>query len=130
MRSILFAALSLPIACGAAQAQVQAQAPAPNRCFSISQFRNWRAADDKTLYIRVGVKDVYRLDLSYSCKAVTWPDARLITTFRGSSTVCTALDWDIKVGQSPPSIPVPCMVKKMTALTPAESAALPKGAKP
>ncbi len=99
-------------------------------CFYISQFENWKAPDSKTIYIRAGLTRYYRLDMSYQCGSLTWPGAFLITKFRGSNSVCTALDWDIEVVDGPHGIPVPCIVKTMTELTPAEAAAIPRKFKP
>ena len=98
-------------------------------CFFASQFNNWRAADEKTIYIRVGVNRYFRLDIAGGCKTATWPDSFLITKFRGSNTVCTALDWDLKVSQ-PHGIAEACIVSQMTELTPDEVKALPAKAKP
>jgi hypothetical protein len=105
-----------------------ADAPSPH-CFFSSQFENWKAADDKTIFIRVGVNRYYRLDLASSCRTAMWPDAFLITKFHGSNTVCTAIDWDLKVSQ-PHGIPEACIVSKMTELTPDEVKAIPPKAKP
>ncbi len=105
--------------------------PTPKKsCFFTSQFENWRPADRKTIYIRIGVKRFYRLDMQNECPALTSPDPHLITTFRGSNSVCTALDWDLKVSRGAGSIGEPCIVKTMTELSPAEAAAIPKGARP
>jgi hypothetical protein len=105
-------------------------APESRRCFFSNQFENWKAADEKTLYIRVGVNRYFRLDLASSCRAALWPSAYLITKFRGSNSVCTALDWDLQVAQQPHGIAEPCIVSQMTELTPAEADALPKKVKP
>jgi len=66
MQKILLAAMSVVlIAASGAQA-----APA-NKCFFVSEFQNWKAPDNKTIYIRVGVNEFYRLDLSASCPSLT-----------------------------------------------------------
>ena len=119
-------------------AQAQAQGPAPRpeshrggQCFFINQLEGWRAADDRTIYIRVGVRDFYRLDLAGSCPNLTLPDAHLITRTRGPQTVCSAVDWDLSVNTSGPgAIPTPCIVSSMRKLGPAEAAALPKKLRP
>jgi hypothetical protein len=129
---------AFPLAIGApalAQpAPVEARKPAApeNQCFPITEFQNWRAADAKTMYLRVGVNDYFRIDMSGECPELTYPDAHLITVWRGSSEVCGALDWDLKVadGTGPGSFAVPCIVKNQTRLTPAEAAAIPKKFKP
>ncbi len=127
--SIMFVAMLL---LSAAPSSADAAEPSSVRhsCFFISQFENWRALNPKTIYIRVGRIRYFRLDLSSQCRSLTWPGASLVTKFRGSGSVCTALDWDIKVVSGPHGIPVPCIVNTMTELTPAEAAAIPKKFKP
>lgn len=131
-RSIL-AGLSGAALLLAAPALAQPPKPAAqNECFFVSQFQNWKpGGDDKTMYIRVGLSRFYRLDLAASCPNMRYPDARLINNFRTSS-ICSPLDWDMRVSQGvgPGSMAMPCMVKKMTRLSPAEVAALPKKQKP
>jgi hypothetical protein len=113
-------------------ASVSARADEGSRqhCFFASEFQNWKAADDQTLYIRIGVHRYFRLDLAGACRTAKWPDAVLITKFRGSSAVCSAIDWDLQVAQGVHSIPEACIVKQMTELTSAEADALPAKAKP
>jgi hypothetical protein len=115
-------------ACQQTQDVVDMNKPAP-RCFSASDFRSWRAPDNKTMYVRAGLRNFYRLDLVGACSSLTWPNSFLITTFRGPTTICSKLDWDLKVSE-PGGIPVPCMVENMTPLTPAEAAAIPDKFKP
>jgi hypothetical protein len=99
-------------------------------CFFVSQFNNWKAADEKTIYIRVGVNRFFRLDLSSACRTALWPDAVMINKWRGSNSVCSALDWDLQIAQQATGIPQPCLVSKMTELTKAEADALPRKVKP
>ncbi len=103
-----------------------------SQCFYINQFQQWKDVDDKTIYIRVNLNDYYRLDMSASCPELTYPNPHLITRTIGPETVCTALDWDLRVadGTGPGSFAVPCIVSKMTKLTPSEAAAIPKKFKP
>lgn len=105
--------------------------PAKNaQCFHISNFEGWKAPDAKTIYIRVGQRNYYRLDLTASCPTLRWPSAYLVTEWRGSSWVCSAIDWDLKVAQRSGGFAQPCLVKTMTKLTPAEAEAIPKKFKP
>ena len=99
-------------------------------CFFARNFESWKAPDAKTINIRVGMHDYFRLDLTSSCPALLWPGSHLITVFHGFDTVCSALDWDLKVSQGTDGFPVPCIVKTMTALTPDEVATIPKQFKP
>jgi len=102
----------------------------PGQCFSTSEMGNWRAADASTMYVRVHMNRIYRIDLKGRCSMLTAPGAMLITTFRGSSLVCSPLDWDLKVSAGIGSNVEPCIVKAMTPLSQDEIAALPKKAVP
>lgn len=105
--------------------------PAQNACFLISQFRGWKAPDTRTIFIRVGLDRVYRLDLASTCSLLAMPNVHLITKTRGPDLVCSAIDWDLSVSESPPgNIPEACIVKRMTLLSPAEAAAIPPRYRP
>ncbi len=137
LKALSLAGLGSLALTAAADAQ---QSRAPNRaakseqpqCFFANQFQQWRDVDDKTIYIRVHLNDYYRLDMASSCPVLTFPDPHLVTRVNGPDTICTALDWDLRVadGSGPGSFAVPCIVEKMTKLTPAEAAAIPKKFKP
>jgi len=123
----------LALAAGAIAAPALAQPKHPGEsCFLSRDWSNWRPGPDaKTIYLRVGVSEVFRLDLESACPELKEPDARLITKIRGSDWICSPLDLDIRVASGPPpSIDAPCLVKGMSRLTPDEVAALPKGARP
>jgi len=117
---------------GAFPSRAQNSDPAQKHdaCFFSNQFENWRAPDDRTLLIRVGLKRYYRLDLSASCPGITWPDAHLINHIRGSDVICRPIDWDLKVGQSVGGFAQACIVKSMTMLSPAEVESIPRQLKP
>lgn len=100
-------------------------------CFPIRQFDGWRASDAKTVYIRVAQTRYFRLDLGASCGLLTAPGAHLITKTQGSDLVCSGADWDLAVNRDTQgSLPMHCIVKTMTELTPAEADAIPKEFKP
>jgi Family of unknown function (DUF6491) len=101
------------------------------QCFSVRSFENWKALDSKTLYIRTTQRRYYRLDLAASCPRVTAPSVHLITKWRGSNWVCSALDWDLRVSDDPTrGFESACIVKSMTPLTDAEASAIPRKFKP
>lgn len=131
MRKRIMTMLAAAAAGSLALAQAEPPpSPKPDGCFFVRNFENWKAPDARTIYIRVNFNRYYRLGLAGQCPALLRPDARLITVWRGSDVVCDALDWDLKVSNGAHGIPVPCMVKTMTALTGAEAAAIPKEFKP
>ena len=131
-KTVLLAASILALGAPALGSAQPADDHGRNQCFFVNQFQQWRDVDDKTIYIRVNLNDYYRLDMAGSCPELTFPDPHLITKTRGPDTVCSALDWDLRVadGTGPGSFAVPCIVKAMTKLTPAEAAAIPKKYKP
>ena len=114
-----------------AQPADQAPPPKPVRsCFYVTDFDSWRAQDASTMFVRTKSNRYYRLDMSNTCPALLWPDAHLIMNIRGPDTICSALDWDLKVGNGFHDIPTPCIVKTMTPLTDEQAAAIPKKFKP
>ena len=105
-------------------APVAAQ-PVQKACFPITEFRGWKAPDTRTILIRVGLDRVFRLDLANTCSLLTSPGSHLITRTRGPDLVCSPIDWDLAVSQSPPgNIPEHCIVKKMKLLLPNEVTAI------
>ena len=86
--------------------------------------------NSKTLYIRVNIDQVYRIDLTRACAALATPDAQLILNVHGGSTICSAADLTLSVSQPFLGIPEPCFVKSMTRLSPAEVAAPPGKLRP
>jgi Family of unknown function (DUF6491) len=128
--SVLASVCGLLLAVPQAVADPTPPGAKPAQCFSVGSFENWRALDARTIYIRVNMHRYYRLDLANACPSLLWPDSHLVTTWRGPNIVCSALDWDLKVSQGMHGIPMPCIVKTMTALTAEEAAAIPKRFKP
>ncbi|WP_158915747.1 DUF6491 family protein [Caulobacter sp. S45] len=127
LRGLLIGAACL--AAGSASAKDQPDRK-PSQCFRSRDYQGFRPIDAHAMYIRVNVRDIYRIEFQDECREITYPDARLITVIRGSDQICGPLDWDLKVGQSPPDIPVPCIVKSQTPLTAAEAAAIPAKQRP
>jgi hypothetical protein len=108
--------------------------PAP-RCFSMQEFQDWKAPDARTIYVRAGVSQYYRLDLSAPCQSLMFPDSHLITKVRGSDQVCSGIDWDLSVSNSTglnggAGFKEACIVKTQTPLSPADVAQIPKKFKP
>jgi hypothetical protein len=127
----LFALAAAAAVLGTSAASAQPAAAPPSRsCFFVNQFDTWKAPDDKTMYIKTTGKRYYRLDMAGSCSALKGINPHLITTFHGSNSICSNLDWDLKVARAPGSPPEACIVKTMTEMTPDEVKAIPKKFKP
>lgn len=107
-----------------------APASANPRCFSVTQMNGWKSVDGKTIYIRANGDEYYRLELARECSALKSIDPHLVLTSHGSNMICSAVDLNVKAAETPGGIVEPCFPKTLRALSPAEAAALPKGAKP
>ncbi|MDB5431790.1 MAG: hypothetical protein JWP35_2906 [Caulobacter sp.] len=98
-------------------------------CFQSTDWQGWSSPSPNILYLRVRIKDVYRLDLSAGSNQLQWPSNHLINTIRGSSLVCSAIDLDLAVSDGNGFVQ-PLIVKSIRKLTPEEVAALPKKDRP
>jgi hypothetical protein len=120
---LMAAAVGLALA-GAARADAPAAKPR-SPCFFSRDWSNWRAPDKDTIYLRVNVRDIYKIDLSAGgSQLLTWPDSHLINEMRGTDSVCSPIDLDLKVASD--GIVIPLFVKAITRLTPEQVAAIPK----
>jgi hypothetical protein len=117
-------ALMAPAA-ASAQGPEGAQSKAgPRQCFFSRDWRGWKAIDSKGLYARIGLDRVFRVDFANGCPGLTSPATHLVTSAINGQ-VCDALDLDVKVSDLQ-GFATPCIVTGVTALTPAQIAALPK----
>jgi hypothetical protein len=105
-------------------------AASASACFLRSNFVGWRSPNPNTIYIRVRPERYYRLDLAGECPELRTPTAHLINESRGKNTICSPLDWDIRVEAPGGGGPQQCIVKAMTQLNASEAAAIPKAFKP
>jgi hypothetical protein len=113
-------ALAAPASTGASKAPAKG-----GQCFFSRDWNGWRAPDDRTIIIRVGLHDYYKLGLSNRCPELRDPAAHIINIMRGSSTICGPLDLDLKVSTGQ-GFATPCLVKSMSKMTPEEVKATPK----
>ena len=111
----------------AAKSPLEPDAKPKRQCFWSHQVNGFASRDDRIVNVRVGVKDVYQFEMFGRCNEVDWAN-KIALVSRGGSSICTGMDADIV---TPTSIgPQRCPVKAVRKLTPAEVAALPKGARP
>jgi hypothetical protein len=123
-RFAIAAALVALVPLGAAEAKPP---PSDRACFHASNVSGFRAPDDKTVYVRVGVRDIYQMEMMGSCPQIDWAEKIGIRT-RGSEFICSGLDADLI---SPTSIgPQRCPVRMLRKLSPEEAKALPPKSKP
>jgi hypothetical protein len=95
-------------------------------CFFINQWQGWKADGPNTIYLRVNLNQIYRVDLSAGSEQLTWPGTyHLVSKVVGSSSICTPLDLQLSVSDSH-GFYQPLIVRSLTKLTPEEVAALPR----
>lgn len=116
-----------PVAPVSAKSPPESEAKPARQCFWARQVTSFASNDDRIVNIRVGVKDVYQLEMFGPCQDVEW-SSQIAIRSRGSSYICSGLDAEII---APSSIgPQRCAVRSIRKLTPEEVEALPKGSRP
>jgi hypothetical protein len=133
MRNFKFAALiglATSSILGLSSVSADAAGSRPAQCFNTRDWNGWTISPDaKSMYIRTGVRSIYRLDFVNKCRAAQSIGVHLVTRIRGSSSVCSPLDLDLKVSDGR-GFATSCIVSNITPLSTEEAAALPKGLKP
>lgn len=108
--------------------EAQAKPPAKHQdCFWTRDVNGFAAVNEHIVNVRVGVRDVYQMELFGTCPDIDWNN-RIALVSRGSSNICSGLDAEI-ITHSPIG-PQRCPVRNIHKLTPAEIAALPKRGRP
>ena len=107
-----------------------AATPAPEKhssCFSLRDWQGgWVADGDQTLYLKVRLHDIYRLDLAQKESFLNAPGMHLVSKSWGSDMVCNPIDLDLKIADNlSPHFPSQLFIKSITKLTPEEVKALP-----
>lgn len=127
MQPFMTAILIMGMAGTAAPAASQAQADPPMRqCFSNRNVTNFVQEDARTVNIRVGAGDYFRLTTMSDCRDIAYANGVALQSH--AQQICDGIDVTIIV---PNSIsPRRCEVRTVQRLTAAEVAALPRGAKP
>lgn len=100
---------------------------APNQCFRIHDVQNSVQVSETQLNILTNDHRYIRLDTTGRCFDPPFNDYYVLNV-RGADIVCSPIDVDLSAG--PPGFKTPCIVDRLTQLTPAEVAALPKKEKP
>ena len=118
---IASALLALGLACGASAGQ---------NCFTSRDWHGWSAPNEDTIYLKVGMHDVYRLDLSVGSPLLRAPGMHLVSEIRGPDMVCNALDLDLRLADQFNTVRDPLIVKAITKLTPEEIKAIPEKYQP
>lgn len=134
-RLLILAALPVALAaCAptgqtAATAAVEGAAPRPERrCFQGSQVSNFRA-DDQTLYMKVGRRDVYQATVTGDCRDIESAFRIAVVATDGGSSLCVGDPITVAApGQTAPA--EVCRARLDRQLTAEQVAALPARLRP
>lgn len=130
LAAISAAALAAP-AWAPASAQPAAAPPPPDhhdQCFARRDINGFAAPNDRTVYIRVGVKDVWRLDLMTDCTGLSFHEGFGLKSQPDDAFVCDPLSETVIIRDA--GITQRCPVQAITKLTSDQVAALPKHDRP
>lgn len=101
-----------------------------DQCFRAADIRNHTIGDDRTMYLDVNGRGVYRLTMSSSCLAAAFANDPIITRQPpGSALVCRPMDVDLSLARGGAGA-TRCLVQSIDKLTPQEVAALPPKLRP
>lgn len=96
----------------------------PSRqCFFANSVNGFASVDSRTINIRVGAGDVYRLDLMNTCRDVSWTNRMALVT-RGGSSICAGTALGTSLVIRGPTGQQRCAVRSVTMLTPQQVEAL------
>jgi hypothetical protein len=122
MSAAIFSVAALALI-GPASAQPASGERPVNQCFSTTLWDGaWKATPDaKTIYLRAGAHQIWRVDLGDSCPALNRPDARLITASEGGE-ICAPLSLRVSDANG---FSMSCVARNISHLTDNEAKALP-----
>jgi hypothetical protein len=93
-------------------------------CFARANINGFNAPNDHTLYLRVGVNEIYRLDLMNACTGLSFRQGIGLENRPASPWICTPLEATVVYRSA--GIGQRCPVTAIHRLTPDEVKALPK----
>lgn len=128
LMAMAFAAPSLAQAPSAATPPSARTLPAKD-CFNSRDWRGWKSPSPDTLYIRVGLKDVYRIDLRGGGRALDAPNNFIVSVARGGTRVCSTVDLDLRMSDNLGFV-APLFPTGLVKLTPQQIEAIPPKFRP
>jgi hypothetical protein len=111
-----------------AHASTEAAGPARSErsCFTTTNWDGWTPAPGgDALYIRVNMRDIYRVDLTPGTHARKFADHFLVNVVRGSNWICSPLDLDLTISDHM-GFRQPLIARGLHKLSPEEIAAIPR----
>jgi hypothetical protein len=118
--ALALAALAAP-GCSQEPGTQSASASAGRQCFRPGLASSFTAEGDRTVFVTVGARQVYRLEIVGICPDIDWSQRIAIRNRGGSGWVCGGMDAELLV-RGPTGIDR-CPVTNVTRLSEAEAAA-------
>ena len=119
------AQLAVAVAVGVPSASAAADRTPKDACFASNSWKGWTVpGDGDVLYLRVGLHDIYRVELTRGTRVHKGPDNFLVSQVRGSNWICSPLDLDLTLSDHN-GFRQPLIARTLRKLSPAEVAAIP-----
>jgi len=106
-------------ACAATGPTARGPGSTNRQCFLADQVNGFWGATDDSVLVRVGVNDVYQLQLSGVCHNVDWANRIAFRSTGGSNWICQGMDAELLVPS--PIGPQRCLVTEIRKLSPEEA---------
>ena len=120
------AMLAVTAAGAAAAADPEPGQKSSNACFASNTWQGWSApGNGDVLYLRVGLRDIYKVELTPGSHVRKDADQFLINKIRGSDWICSPLDLNLTLSDHH-GFQQPLIARSLRKLTPAEAAAIPR----
>ncbi len=115
-----------------ASAQPQSKPAVPARqCFRAQDWRGSTAVSPTEMLIRVGARDIYRVNFAQDCPGMRFAGPlKIENVVMGNNQICSSVDLDLWIGPQGSSFTTPCIVDRFSKLTADEVAALPRKSLP
>ena len=131
MRPLLLAAAIFALTASATAVAAPGDAQDHRDCFANTQWRGWSAAHDgDTVYLKVGMNDVYQVDLTPGSHVHRLSDQFLVNRAVGSGWVCSAVDLNLTLNDPYGGVVRPIVARSLHRLSPAEIEASPERDRP
>lgn len=118
------AAFALAIAALASSFASAQTPPHQQQCLYVHNINGFNAPNDRTIYVRVGVSDVWRMDLMTDCVGLSFEQGFRLRSAGGDPWICEPIQADVSIHDI--GMPQRCPVSGLHKLTPDEIAALPR----
>jgi hypothetical protein len=130
MRPFLFALMLGLMAPAAASAAPEPQGHAYNSCFASNQWTGWSApGNGDVLLLKVGLHDVYRVELSEGTRVYRDADRFLVNRLHGSNWICSPLDLNLTLSDRH-GFEEPLIARSLRRLSPEEISRIPPRDRP